>query len=316
MANPHGFTDEEMAALSDEERAALEEEDESTASDTPAAETPEADPAPPESEPAPDPAAAETPAADDEPAAETPAPTEPQVATEPAPEPEPEPEPVAATPAAEPAPTEPPRDFETELQDYDAKEIAIAKRYDEGEISHLEAKREEIALRNERDAVVSTRDQVLARESSEEAMWQHQLKIFHAEHAEYAGTDLAGRSRHAALREAIQDLSTAQNLRTRTHAWFLEEAHKQVNQVFGAGEPGAPPTATKPDDVPVNPSAAKPGETPPKTLGGLPAAADDDPAADEFSAIDSLQGIELEQALNKLTPEQADRYLDTSKLHH
>jgi len=87
--------------------------------------------------------------------------------------------------------------------------------------------------------------------------------------------------------------------------------------VFGgtkAPEPPAP--ATGPGDVPANTSEPKPGETPPKTLGGLPAAADDDPAADEFSALDKLTGMELEQALNKLTPAQADAYLDTSKLHH
>ena len=315
MANAHGFTDEEMAALSDEERAALEE-DESAAPDTPAAEAAEADPAPPDPDPAASATPPETPPAGDEPAEEPPAPTEPPVASEPAPEPEPEPEPAAATPAAEPAPTEP-RDFTQELHTLDEQELAVAKRFDEGEISHMEAKREEIQLRSLRDNVTAARDHERAVASSADAMWNHELKVFHADHKEYTGNDLAARSRQAALGQAVQDLSTPENLRTRTHAWFLQEAHKQVDVVFGVTKvPDVPAAAAGPGDVPANTSETKPGEAPPKTLGGLPAAADDDPSADEFSALDKLTGMELEQALNKLTPAQADAYLDTSKLHH
>jgi len=300
-----------MAALSDEERAALEE-DEPATPDPAAAEAAEADPAPAEPDAEAPATPPETPPAGDEPAEEPPAPTEPPVAAEP----EPEPEPVAATPAVEPAPTEP-RDFAQEIQQLEEQELAVAKRFDEGEISHMDAKREEIQLRNQRDGVTTARDHVRIQASSADAMWNHEVKVFNADHKEYTGTDLAATSRQAALGHAIQGLSTPENLRTRTHAWFLQEAHKQVETVFGGTKaPDAPAPASGPDDVPANASTPTPGEAPPKTLGGLPAAADDDPAADEFSAIDALEGMAKEEALNKLTDEQADRYLDTSKLHH
>lgn len=48
----------------------------------------------------------------------------------------------------------------------------------------------------------------------------------------------------------------------------------------------------------------------PPTIGRVPAAADPNVGGDEFSYLNKLNGIELERAIGKLSPEQYARYMD------
>jgi hypothetical protein len=97
--------------------------------------------------------------------------------------------------------------------------------------------------------------------------------------------------------------------------WFLEEAHRKVKVEYGIAE-AAPAKATKAEKAEpakvVKPVKKAPDLTKiPKTLGGLPAAAEEaaDGDSGEFAHLEGLTGMALERALAKLTPEQEARYL-------
>lgn len=96
---------------------------------------------------------------------------------------------------------------------------------------------------------------------------------------------------------------------------ILRDAHQKVMAEFGlnVASAAAAPAVAKP--VPA--AAAKPAKagrapdlsTLPPSIGGLPAAAETE-AGDggEFSSLDKLTGMEYEQALARLSPNQKNRY--------
>lgn len=86
--------------------------------------------------------------------------------------------------------------------------------------------------------------------------------------------------------------------------WFLAEAHKRVKALHGIQTaapvpivPGGKPAARRP-----NLSAL------PKTLAHVPGGDGPGDVGDEFATIDALDGIELEDALARMTPAQREKY--------
>lgn len=85
----------------------------------------------------------------------------------------------------------------------------------------------------------------------------------------------------------------------------LEDAHKAVKEAMGLvvkAKPAAPtaPAAPRPQRPAAN--------TIPPSLSKMPAAADPDVAADEFSHMRNLSGTALERAIAALSSEQLERY--------
>lgn len=91
--------------------------------------------------------------------------------------------------------------------------------------------------------------------------------------------------------------------------WYLTEAHKYVKAKHGIG--GKP----KADD-PQKPGVPAPRKPPidglPKTLAHVPGGDGPGDVTDEFSSIDSLDGLAFEEALAKMTPAQRERYLQAA----
>jgi len=116
----------------------------------------------------------------------------------------------------------------------------------------------------------------------------------------------------AALEASMKQLAADKANASRAPSFFLEEADRQIRQRFNIAG------STKADDK----AADKVSETKrrrepdtsklPKTLANLPAADIAETGADEFAYLDKLDGIALEQALRKMTPEQEARYLGAS----
>lgn len=105
----------------------------------------------------------------------------------------------------------------------------------------------------------------------------------------------------AALNASVKQIAAAPEHANKPSSFFLEEADRQVRKRFNMGAGDAPqpkPKAKQPDLSGV-----------PKTLANLPAAEVSETGSDEFAYLDKLDGIELERALAKLTPEQEARYL-------
>lgn len=88
--------------------------------------------------------------------------------------------------------------------------------------------------------------------------------------------------------------------------WFLDEAHKRVlalHDIKPAATPkndGAKPDPKKDRKAPVDAA--------PKTLAQVPGSDGPGDVAGEFADLDSLEGMELEQAIARMTPAQRERY--------
>lgn len=104
----------------------------------------------------------------------------------------------------------------------------------------------------------------------------------------------------AALNASVKALGEAKENARKPAAFFLEEADRRVRKLFnlGAELKEVKPGGRQPDLSRV-----------PKTLAQLPAAEMAETGDVEFSYLDKLDGMDLEIALRKLTPEQEARYL-------
>lgn len=105
----------------------------------------------------------------------------------------------------------------------------------------------------------------------------------------------------AALDASVKQIAADKANAKKPAAFFLEEADRQVRARFNMGDAPAKPKAVpnrEPDLSKV-----------PKTLAQLPAAEMAETGDVEFAYLEKLEGIALEAALRKLTPEQEARYL-------
>lgn len=84
--------------------------------------------------------------------------------------------------------------------------------------------------------------------------------------------------------------------------WFLSEAHKRVKVLHGietkAAAPEQKPASRKPETA-----------TMPKTLASVPGGDSAADVAGEYASLDKLEGLELEDALHKMSPAQRERWL-------
>jgi len=111
-------------------------------------------------------------------------------------------------------------------------------------------------------------------------------------------------AKYAAFGQIVSDVLSNDEFANKDGLSVLSEADKRYKAEFAVpdlkdgdtGEPTKPDKGRKVVDIP-------------KTLGGLPAA--DTSGVDsggEFAAIDKLEGMELEEAISRMTPDQAERY--------
>jgi hypothetical protein len=206
------------------------------------------------------------------------------------------------------------------------QKVALDEEFDNGDLKHSEymAKRDALGSQ-ETDLRVQLKQSEFAaqqNQSTNEQRWSWEQDRFFEDHDIYTTDSLM----HAALDAAVKDLASVKDdagkliNNGKSLKWFLEEGHRQVSSRFKLAEVEKPKDEKKgaeKDDKDAKGKGGKEtraGKKPdltgiPKTIGNLPAAEGNEAADSEFAAIDKLTGIEYEQELAKLTPEQQDRYL-------
>jgi len=199
-----------------------------------------------------------------------------------------------------------------QVEDYDAKLDALTESFEKGDITLTQYNRDMSSL------VTAKTKADIAEESnrqSAEQRWDWEIDRFMddaKEQKELGNIDYrTNKILQASLDAAVKDLASKEENANRTGRWYLMEAHKQVMGQFGRSVTGE----SSAEDKAAEAAAAKAaGRRPdlkavPKTLGGLPAASPSETGTDnEFSSLDKLDGLALERAIAKMTPEQADRY--------
>lgn len=142
--------------------------------------------------------------------------------------------------------------------------------------------------------------------------WNREIKSFKREALKTDGVNYdQDKKLEAEWDKAVRYLGSDPDNADKDAAWFLKEAHEIVKARFRLGrhESAVPPAQkrlSKVDEaLAVRRAQASPA---PKTLSGLPEAGQEAVGQGEFSYLERLSGIALEQAVAKLTKEQEARW--------
>ncbi len=200
-----------------------------------------------------------------------------------------------------------PKDFNAAHDALRSELKALNDKFTEGDLSVQELLEEQGKVN---DKIADLREhQFAAKLASElnkqggEQRWKMEQEDFFEANKQYAENGIL----RAALNAAVIDIANREENASRSGKWVLAEAHKAVQESIGVVVAPSVPAVEKPAKPAVNRKPDLSGV--PKTLANLPAADIQATGSDEFAALDKLQGVELEQALAKLTPAQEDRYL-------
>lgn len=184
------------------------------------------------------------------------------------------------------------------VEDYAEKLVELDSKLESGDLEMKDYNTQrDVLVRQQLKAEISAEQNTQV----EEQLWQREISDFMDTHKEYGS-----KFRHAALDIAVKDLAADESNADKPGRWFLREAHKIVEREFGAtvqtvaanAEEKKPAASRKPDLSGI-----------PKTLAHLPAAElADTGSVDEFAHIDRLIGLELENAVSRMSAAERDRY--------
>jgi len=200
-----------------------------------------------------------------------------------------------------------PENFKASMESLKAERAAFTAKFKEGEISVEELLEGQAAVDEKSN---SLREHQFAAsltatldEQSKAQRWKMEQEDFMDSNKQYVENKIL----RSALNTAVIDIASREENSKWSGKKVLAEAHKAVQEAMGTKSADPVVAAANAANAAVN---RKPDlSVVPKTLAGLPAAGIQDTGIDEFAHIDKLQGVELENALAKLTPDQESRYL-------
>jgi len=196
------------------------------------------------------------------------------------------------------------------IVEVDAQIVELDKKYDDGEIEFAEYRAQDRALNDQRTGLLGDRREAeLATKVNEQSAtrsWKQNVGDWLASNDQFAKPTM-----QAALNTALQTLYADEANANASPQWLLDTAAAQVRLDMGITAPA--------DEVDPNAAAiaaakkrtakaADARDALPKTLADAPAAGDDVPTDNEFAALDKLNGMQLEAAVARLTPEQQERF--------
>lgn len=202
-----------------------------------------------------------------------------------------------------------PESFAEDVAAVDADAEALAESFKAGDLDFDEYRAEMSKLDTRRDALASVKLKAEIstemEQQSAEQQWQDAINALVKRAATEDKIDyVKDASKQQDLDTFVKVLAANQANANRPMDWFLAEAHKRVKALHGI-QTAAP--------VPIVPSGKPAARRPnlsalPKTLAHVPGGDGPGDVGDEFATIDALDGIELEDALARMTPAQRDKY--------
>jgi len=191
-----------------------------------------------------------------------------------------------------------PDDFDEQVKSVETQKAELLQQYRDGDIDPEELIEKQAELNDRaaelRELKIKSEIATEHNKQTAEQRWQfEQDMFFEQEKNKVYSEDIM---LHAALNAKVVELGNKHPDRSGT--WVLTEADRQVREKFSGVQRPAEKPNRKPDLAAV-----------PKTLGGLPAAEQNETGTSEFAHLDKLTGMELENALAKLPEDQQQRYL-------
>lgn len=185
------------------------------------------------------------------------------------------------------------------MKQIDEELDSLGQKIEDGDIDFVEYNKSMLALNRERqDIVVDMRDERNAANKQAED-WNSAVEEFIAEDDGHK-VILNNAIVKNAFQAALQEVSNSKDAAGKSNNWRLTKAKELL------GESGIS-LGAKVSEKPKKPSSRKPDVDLPKTLADVGSAESNDNS--EFSSLDGLDGVEFEEALAKLSPDQQDRYL-------
>ena len=222
-----------------------------------------------------------------------------------------EPEPIAKQAAPYTAPL--PSDYDDQIKAIKDEDAALRQKFKDGEIDIDERDAGLAALSEKRESLVIQRAKAeIAQEMTQQSaqrQWETTVATFLSGAAkEEGGFDYRkDDGKRADLDQFLKILADKPENADKSMDWFLQEAHKRVKALHGV--------APAPKRETVEEAVAKrraPVSAMPKNLSQVPGSDGPGDVDGEFADIESLEGLEYEAALARLTPAQKEKFLKGS----
>lgn len=199
-----------------------------------------------------------------------------------------------------------PDDFDASLKGLSEQEAALWEEFDTGEIERPELQAQLRALESERAALNKAQIKAeISAEMSEQTSaqeWAWNVKRFIAAVAKDEKIDYnKDADKQADLDLFVRALGADPRNSEKQMEWFLQEAHRLVKAKNGIA-------TTQPTVKEAAVARKSPVGDLPKSLAQVPGGEGPGDLGGEFVNLDKLSGMELENALAKMTPDQRERY--------
>jgi len=186
--------------------------------------------------------------------------------------------------------------FDEKMAAFDQEDVDAAEKFKAAdlELDELLAKQRETEGKRTalREAKLKHEISVEQSQQAAEQEWRRGIQTFFARTKRTEGIDYRGnKSLNAALDQAVKDLGNAKDKdgnyvnADKSGAWFLKEAHRQVTRDAGLAGQGGEAADEHADDRR-------------EAMGKA-----------DFERLDDLAGLDLEDEVAKMTPEEEDRWL-------
>lgn len=222
-----------------------------------------------------------------------------------------------------------PDDFDARKQAADAKESDAWARFEEGKIDRaaLQVELNQVSAERSQLSALQTKAEI-SREMSQQSA-QRNLEVAvntlfaAARKPENGGIDYAKDLQKATdLDGFVRALGNDPANEGKPLSWFMNEGHKRVMALYGisttpapapanATAAASPAQAAAPAAAPATaPATARKADTSglPPSLANVPGSEGPGDVGGEFSDIDKLEGLALEDAIRRMSPDQRERY--------
>lgn len=196
------------------------------------------------------------------------------------------------------------------LEEIDSELEGLATRMEDGDLDFSQYHKENLRLMKERQEVIVNQER---ENTAVEIQRQEHNKVWNAAINEFVNDPANIRVKEnqviaAAFNATLQSVYNSPEMQGHTPQWALDQAKKQLSDSGIHLSANNELDGSKNTRSVSNKRSVK--EEIPVTLGQVPAAGSNTISSDEFSGIDKLDGMELEAALMKMSPDQVDRYLN------
>ena len=206
-----------------------------------------------------------------------------------------------------------PADYDTKVQELAEREAELKRKFRSGEMEFDDFETQRAELLTERESLTIARtkaeiSQEMTAQSAQQA-WQNTVNEFLDTALKEGAVDYRKDSEKMDdLDQFVKTLAAKESNSDKPMSWFLQEAHRRVQALHGLTAP-APSPSPAPAQAGNKTRRAPPIDAVPATLANVPGGDGPGDVDGEFSDVLSLDGMEYETAIARMSAAQRERFL-------